>query len=143
MQSSFGNEFEATLDPVTRSLREAYTTDAQYNQIIKSCQDAIEKQSLNYWLWHKLSNVYAATDNLDGAIDACELRIEKSDMDPSPLMELTNLYAAKGDYKAAISIGMRLLKVKPAILLLALKGDRDPLITPSSPDNKLKISLER
>ena len=72
----------------------------------------------------------------------CELGIKKSDANPSPLMELTNLYAAKGDYKAAITTGMQLLKVKPINLLLALKNPRDPLITPSSLENKLKSSLE-
>ena len=111
--------------------------------IIRMLQDAIDKEPLNYWLWHNLCRVYAATNNLDGAIHACELGIKKSDTNPSPLMELTNLYAAKGDYKAAITTGMQLLKVKPVILLLALKDSKNPLITPTSLENKLKSSLER
>jgi hypothetical protein len=55
-------------------------------------------------------------------------------------MELTILYAAKGDYKAAITTGMQLVKLKPAILLLALKDPKD-LMT-SSRENKLISSLE-
>jgi tetratricopeptide (TPR) repeat protein len=143
LQSSDGNAFDTTVDPVSRGLREAYTTKRQYNQGIESYRDAIDKEPLNYWLWYNLARAYAAANNLDGAIQACELGIDKSGADPSPLMELTNLYTAKGDYKAAIMIGMRLLKVNPAVLRLALKGCRDPLIMPTSPNNILKISLQR
>ena len=115
----------------------------QDDHTIGLCQDAIDKEPLNYWLWHNLCRLYTTTNNLDGAIHACELGIKKSGANPSPLMELTNLYAAKGDYKAAITTGMQLLKVKRVILLLALKDSKDPLITPTSPDYKPKSSLER
>ena len=143
LHSSYGNAFDTTVDPIIKGLREAYTTNGQCNQRIESCQAAIDNEPLNYWLWRDLSRAYAATNNLDGAIHACELGTKKSGVDPAPLMALTNLYSAKGDYKAAIMIGMRLLKVKPTFLRLALKGCRDPLITPTSPNNKLKIALER
>lgn len=118
---------------------EGYTPDDG----IRMLQDAIDKEPLNYWLWHNLCREYAAMKNLDGAIDACELGIKKSVTNPSPLMELTNLYAAKGDYKAAITTGEQLLKVRPAILLLALKDSKNPMITPTSLENNLKSSLER
>jgi serine/threonine protein kinase len=105
-------------------------------------QDAIEKEPLNYWLWHDLCRLYAAMNDLDGAIQACELGIKKYSAYPSPLMELTNLYAANGDYKGAIMIGSQLLKFKPVILLLALKDSTDPLITPTSSKSKWESSLE-
>src|SRR5271167_3807110 len=92
-----------------------------HNQSIRTLQEAIDKEPLNYWLWHNLCRLFAATNNLDGAIQACELGIKDSGTNPSPLMELTNLFPAKGDYKAAVTTGMRLLKVKPAILQLAFK----------------------
>ena len=110
---------------------------------IQMLQDVIDKEPLNYWLWRDLCRLYAATNNLDGAIQACELGIKKSSANPSPLMELTNLYAAKGDYKAAITTGMQVIKVKPAILQLKLKGSRNALIPSTSPENKLKSELER
>ena len=108
---------------------------------IRMLQDAIDKEPLNYWLWHNLCGLYCTMDNLDGAIHACELGIQKSRADPSPLMELTNLYAAKGDYKAATTTGERLLNVKPVILLLALEDSRHPLVTSTSLKNEQKIFL--
>jgi tetratricopeptide (TPR) repeat protein len=117
--------------------------NGDYSQAIPMYQDAMKKDPMNYWLWYNLCRVYAASNDLDGAIHACELGIKKSTSNPSPLMALTNLYAAKGDYKAAINAGMRLLKVKPAILPLALKDSKDPLIPPTSLENKLKSSSEQ
>jgi tetratricopeptide (TPR) repeat protein len=110
---------------------------------VQMFQDAVDKEPLNYWLWRNLCTRHAMTNNLDEAIHICELGAKKSDANPSPLMELTNLYAAKGDYKAAIETGMQLLKMKSAILLLALKDSKDPLITRTSCDNKLRSSLQR
>jgi serine/threonine protein kinase len=112
---------------------------SDYDQSIRMSQDAIDKEPLNYWLWHNLCRLYTETNNLDGAIHACEFGIKKSGANPSPLMELTNLYAAKGDYKAAITTGMQLLKVRPVDLLVVFQNPGDPLITPSS---ELKSSLE-
>jgi tetratricopeptide (TPR) repeat protein len=105
-------------------------------------KDAIDKEPLNYWLWHNICREYAEINNLNEAIHLCELTIKKFDANPSPLMELTNLYAAKGDYKAAITTGMQLLKIKPINLLSALKSHRDPLFTQTSPENELKSSFE-
>jgi tetratricopeptide (TPR) repeat protein len=130
---------KGSIEPASEIRTEERTPDDDCS--IRMSQDAIDKEPLNYWLWHNLCRLYAATNNLSGAIHACELGIKKTAINPSPLMELSNLYAAKGDYKAAITTGMRLLDVKPVILLFALK--EDPLITPTSPDNKLIISLER
>jgi serine/threonine protein kinase len=126
---------EAALEVQT----EAHTSDD--DRRIRMWQDAIDKEPLNYWLWNNLCRLYSATNNLDEAIRACELGITKSRTNPSPLMELANLYAAKGDYKAAITTGMQLVKFKPAILILVLKDPKD-LIT-SSRENKLISSLGR
>jgi len=103
---------------------------------IRMSQDAIEKAPRNYWLWHNLCRLYASINSLDEAIQACELGMKRASDNPSPLMELTNLYAAKGDYKAAVTIGMLLLKVKPNVILSVLQ-DSGPH------EDKLKSKLER
>jgi tetratricopeptide (TPR) repeat protein len=95
---------------------------------ISMVQVAIEKEPLNYWLWHALCTLYAAQNDLDGAIEACKTEIQKSPSNPSPLMELMNLYAANGDYEAAMGCGLGLLNIKPAILRVALTTIRSPLI---------------
>ena len=83
------------------------------------------------------------TKNLNKAIHACKLDIKKSDFNSLSLIKLINLYMTKGDYKAAITTEMQLLKIKSVNLLLTLKNYKDFLITPSSLENKLKSSLER
>jgi tetratricopeptide (TPR) repeat protein len=134
-------DLELSIEPASEVTMEEPTWDD--DRSIRMLQDAIDKDPLNYWLWHDLCRLYAATNNLDGAILACELEIKKSGDNPSPLMELTNLYAAKGDYKAAIKTGASLLKIKPVILLLALKESKNPVRMPTSSENKLKSKLER
>jgi tetratricopeptide (TPR) repeat protein len=109
---------------------EMHTLDDGHS--IRMWQDAVDKEPLNYWLWHNLCRLYSAMNNLDGAIDACKLGlglgVTDSRINPSPLMVLTNLYAAKGHYEAAIALGIELVNIKPAILLLALKDPKRPLI---------------
>src|SRR5436190_16104063 len=98
---------------------------------ISTLQDAIDKEPINYWLWHDLCGLHIAANSLNGAIHACEIGIKQSGKNPSPLLELTNLYVAKGDYSAAVTTGMQLLKIKPAILLMALRDPKEFLITPT------------
>jgi hypothetical protein len=131
---------ELSIEPAPEVQTEEDTSDD--DRTIRKWKDAIDKEPLNYWLWHNLCRLHVATTNLDGAIHACELRIKKSDANPSPLMELTNLYAAKGDYKASITTGMWLLKIKPHMVLLALTDSKDSSIISTSSENKLKSSLE-
>jgi serine/threonine protein kinase len=127
-----------SIEPVSGNQTNEYSLDN-----IRISEEAIDKEPLNYWLWHNLCSLYIGMDNLDGAIQACELRIKESDSNPSPLMELTNLYAAKGDYKTAIIRGMRLLMAKPLVVLLAIKDPKIPLIRPASLKSKLKSSLKK
>jgi tetratricopeptide (TPR) repeat protein len=137
--SSNDREIELSFETASEVRMEEFTVDDDHSS--RMLQDAMDKDSLNYWLWHDLCRLYAATNNLDGAIHACELEIKKSGDNPSPLMELTNLYAAKGDYKAAIKAEMSLLKIKSVILLLALKESKNPVTMHTSGD-KLKRKLE-
>lgn len=138
--ASSNEEIELCVKSPPEAQTERATSEDDYT--VQILQDAIEKEPLNYWLWHNLCTLYSTTNNLDEAIHVCELGIKKSDANPSPLMELTNLHAAKGDYKAAVTTGMQLLKFKPVILLLALKDSKDPRITRTSSENKLRSSLE-
>jgi uncharacterized protein len=133
------SDVQAALNPEPRMRERTPDDDLR----IRMLQGVIDKEPPNYWLWHDLCGLYVATNNLNEAIHACEIGLKKSSTDPSPLMELTNLYAAKGDYKAAITIGMRLLKVKPAILRLALNDPQEPLITPTTLRNSLNSPVQR
>jgi serine/threonine protein kinase len=108
---------------------------------IQECQSAVDKEPLNYWLWHDLSRLYVAKNDINGAIQACLLGIEKSATNPSPLMELSNLYAANGDYKSAILASMKLSTFNPLLLQLALKGSGTPWRLDY--ETKLKRLLER
>ena len=96
--SSDDGGMDLSIEPAAEVQMEDHTSDD--DRSIRMLQDAIEKEPLNYWLWHNLCRLYAATNNLDGAIHACELGIKKSGANLSPLMELTNFYVAKSDYKS-------------------------------------------
>jgi len=140
--SSRDRAIEGHIELIAQGTNKPFTANGDHSQVIQTYEDAMKKDPINYWLWYNLCRLYATTNNLDGAIHACELGIKKFSANPSPLMELTNLYSVKGGYKAAITTRMRLLKVKSTFLLLALKDTKDPLITPTSLENKLKSSLE-
>jgi serine/threonine protein kinase len=115
-----------------------------YDHAIQMCHNAINKEPLNYWLWHELCRLYAAKNDLKGAIQACELGSGKSVANPSPLIELSNLYAANGEFKAAITTFVKLCNLKPTLIRLALRAAvRYPLESPSSYEFKFKSSLER
>lgn len=105
--------------------------------------DALLKEPLNYWLWHNLCRLHVLENNLDGAIRACELGIEKSHKNPAPLMVLSNLYALKGQFGAAIRTSMNVFEIKGAILGLALKEVKNPLIVPNSRETEMKRLLDR
>src|SRR5215471_7883687 len=92
-QSSDDQGTELSIEPTLEARMEEHTLNDDHIRIL---QGAINKEPLNYWLWHNLCGLYAAANNLDAAIHACKLGIETSSSNPSPLMELTNLYAAKG-----------------------------------------------
>jgi serine/threonine protein kinase len=110
---------------------------------IQMCYNAINKEPLNYWLWHELCRLYATKNDLDGAIQACELGSQKSANNPSPLMELCNLYASKCEFKAAITTFVKLCNLKPTLLQLALKAAVRYLLKLESPyEIKIRISLE-
>jgi tetratricopeptide (TPR) repeat protein len=111
------------------------------DSVIQKCRDAIDKEPLNYWLWHHLSRLYIEQNDIDGAIQACKLGMKKWINNPSPLMELSNLYAAKGDYKTAISTSMELSKIDSIFFRIALKSGEIPLRL--SCEVKLKGSLQR
>jgi hypothetical protein len=102
------------------------------------CLDAIDKEPLNYWLWHELCRYYASKNDLNGAIQACKLQSEKSSTNPSPLMALSNLYAAKTEFKAAVASNDKLAEIRPTWIHLALSAVAR---TPYEID--LKRSLER
>jgi hypothetical protein len=71
-------------------------------------EDAVEREPLNFWLWHRLYEVHVTNDGLDGAIAACKQGKVNYPNNPCPVMELCNLYAARGDYDSAISTYMDL-----------------------------------
>src|SRR5271169_6064378 len=91
--SSDDGRIELCMETAPEVQNEERMTDVDCS--IRMLQDAIDKEPLNYWLWHNLCTLYAATNNLDEAILVCERGIKNSDANPSPLMELTNLYAAR------------------------------------------------
>ena len=111
-------------DPAAQGPMETIPTPIDNHSVVLY-KDAIEKEPLNYWLWHNLCKLLVQRDDLDEAIRTCQLGIKKSKDNPSPLMELSNLYTAKGDYGAAIETSMKLARVKPANFRLALT---DPLL---------------
>ena len=102
------------------------TSDQNFS--IQTAQDAVEREPLNYWLWHSLCQSYAKMNDLDGAIDACKVAIKKNVNNPSPLMELSSLYAAKGNYNDAINSYFDLVNIAPGILPMALNTPQNTII---------------
>jgi len=106
-------------------------------------QVAIDNEPLNYWFWHGLCRTYVGNNNLDRAIHMCELGIKKLATNPSPLIELSNLYAVKGDYNAAITTSMQVLKFKPSIIWLAVKDPKGSVNFPDTTKDEITNSLGR
>ena len=89
---------------------------------------AIEKEPLNFWLWHAHSTLCARERDFRGAITACRNAIQKSPGNPAPIMELTNLYAGEAHYSMAVRYGLTLWKLDPAKVQSALTVSRNPLV---------------
>jgi hypothetical protein len=105
------------------------------------CHNAIDKEPLNYWLWHELCTYYVSKNDLNGAIQACIVGAEKSATNPSPLMALSNLYAAKGEFMAAADSSAKLYAIQPTSIRLALRAATQYPLKPC--EMNLKNSLER
>lgn len=138
MRSSYG---DANVDRAT-DITEAALSDDHYNQAVEKYQDAINKDPMNYWLWHNLCKVRIARDDLEGAISGCEVGADKFPNSPAPIMMLSNLYAAKGDYTTAVTKAMQCLTIKASLLCLALES-KDPFIGPESEENDGKQIFEQ
>lgn len=89
---------------------------------------AIRREPLNFWLWHAHSTICVREHDIDGAIETCRLGVEEYPDNPAPLMELVNLYPGKGEYYKALTNGLKLWHIDPAIVELALTVSRDPLV---------------
>jgi tetratricopeptide (TPR) repeat protein len=85
-----------------------YWISGDVDTVIHIYEDAVEKEPLDFWLWHRLYEAHFANDGLDGAIAACKQGKVNYPNNPCPVMELCNLYAARGDYDSAISTYMDL-----------------------------------
>ena len=129
-------------DPAAQGPMETIPTPID-NHIVVLYKDAIEKEPLNYWLWHNLCKLLVQRDDLDEAIRTCQLGIEMSEDNPSPLMELSNLYALKGDYGTAINTSMKLSFIKPAHFRLALTEPGHPLFLPNFDQHEMQCLLKR
>jgi serine/threonine protein kinase len=108
---------------------------------IENCQTALQSQPLNYWLWHRLCNLYIKENDLDGAIEMCKLELSKNPTNPSPLMEISNLYVAKGDYTEAWLTSSKVMHIKPHLLQIALEDIAHPSYKPTSYEVKRKSSF--
>lgn len=91
--------------------------------------EAIQKEPLNFWLWHAHSTLCAREQDIDGAIEVCRLAVEEDPDNPSPIMELTNLYAGRTQYLNGLKYGLKLWRIDPARLQYALTVSRNPLVT--------------
>jgi hypothetical protein len=83
-----------------------YWKSGDFDTVIHIYEDAVEKEPLDFWLWHRLYEAHVVKGGLDGAIAACRQGKFNYPNNPCPAMELPNLYAAKGDYSRAISTYM-------------------------------------
>jgi hypothetical protein len=85
-------------------------------------EETIEKDPLNYTLWHEFCNALIVEKGLEETIRVCELETKKHPNSPFPLIDLSNLYAAKGDYKSAIDKSMEVFKLRREDILFAFSN---------------------
>ena len=84
---------------------DTYFEKGDHDEAIDFYKEAIDVEPNDFWLWHRLSEVYLAKYHIvDAAINACSLGIKTYPKLLSAKMVLYSLYALKGEYRGAINV---------------------------------------
>lgn len=71
-----------------------YLANEDYDEAIRMYGDAIQRDAMNYWLWHGLCEIFVEYYGISAAVGAYKTGMEWCPTTLSPLLVLSNLYAA-------------------------------------------------